>query len=107
VEKPGSNPSRSDFVETMLRTPAPSRVVEIMLSSAPHQVFSALWRSHFKTRLGRLIGHPVANFVVAKGIARLDSSEVKEAVAEVSGGEIGSMIGWFPFSFLLLLYSWR
>jgi hypothetical protein len=86
AEKPESLPPRSDFVETLLRSPSASRVLEVALASSPPAVFSAIWRCYFRTRLCRLATHPVSNFVVAKGIERLDAAHIEGAVREIANG---------------------
>jgi hypothetical protein len=87
AEKPETHPPRSDFVETLLRSPSASRLLEVVLASSPPTVFSAIWKSYFRTRLWRVAAHPVSNFVVAKGIERLDAVYTKEAVTEIANGQ--------------------
>ncbi|CAE6532593.1 unnamed protein product [Rhizoctonia solani] len=79
----GTEPQQSDYVETLLRDPTASHLFEALVRHAPAKAFQALWNLYFKTKLGRLCSHPVANFVVSKAIVRLDSSGLLETLQEV------------------------
>ncbi|KAL5636681.1 hypothetical protein ACGC1H_000592 [Rhizoctonia solani] len=79
----GTEPQQSDYVETLLRDPTASHLFEALVRHAPSKAFQALWSLYFKTKLGRLCSHPVANFVVSKAIMRLDASGLLETLQEV------------------------
>ncbi|CAE6465333.1 unnamed protein product [Rhizoctonia solani] len=79
----GTEPQQSDYVETLLRDPTASHLFEALVRHAPEKTFQALWKLYFKTKLGRLCSHPVANFVVSKAIMRLDSSNLLEALQDI------------------------
>ncbi|CCO28168.1 Nucleolar protein 9 AltName: Full=Pumilio domain-containing protein NOP9 [Rhizoctonia solani AG-1 IB] len=79
----GEEPEQSDYVGTLLRDPTASHLFEALVRHAPERTFQALWDLYFKTKLGRLCSHPVANFVVSKAIMRLDSSGLLEALEEI------------------------
>ncbi|CAE6446036.1 unnamed protein product, partial [Rhizoctonia solani] len=79
----GTEPEQSDYVETLLRDPTASHLFEALVRHAPTKAFQALWKLYFKGKLARLCSHPVANFVVSKAIARLDSPNFSEALQEV------------------------
>jgi hypothetical protein len=54
-------------------------------------VFEAIWSLYFQGKIGKLAGHPYANFVVARGVERLEKEEIEEVVREckaVSGGKV-------------------
>ncbi|GAA6059703.1 hypothetical protein JCM10212_000231 [Sporobolomyces blumeae] len=90
VEDPSSTTDkaqelREEYLAGLLRHPASSPTFEIVLTLAPHPVFSALWSSFFRGKLHRLAGNAVANFVVAVGISRVDAEQLKDLVTEVSG----------------------
>lgn len=76
---------REEYLAGLLRHPASSPTFEMLLSLAPHPVFSALWDSFFKGKLHRLAGNAVANFVVAVGISKVDEEQLENLVKEVSG----------------------
>lgn len=60
-----------------------------MLVFCPYHIFQLVWSTHFEGKIGKLAGHPYANFVVAKGISRLDADGVRGVVQEcraVAGG---------------------
>ncbi|GAA5934009.1 RNA-binding RNA processing protein NOP9 [Sporobolomyces koalae] len=76
---------REEFLAGLLRHPASSPTFEVLLTLAPHPVFSALWDSFFKGKLHRLAGNAVANFVVAVGISRVDEQQLEALVKEVRG----------------------
>ena len=46
---------------------------------------------YFQRKLGRLAAHPVANFVVAKAIERIDGKQLEVACEEL-GDSFGKMI---------------
>ena len=70
------------FIETIVRDQTASRLFEVMLAVAPDPLFAALWSTYLGgDRLSKLAGHPVANFIVAKAIRRLDADAVDEIVA--------------------------
>lgn len=50
---------------------------------APEKVFATLWATYFKGKLQKLAIHPVANFVVAKGIERLSADQLGEVCEEL------------------------
>ncbi|GAA6005197.1 hypothetical protein JCM11491_002616 [Sporobolomyces phaffii] len=76
---------REEYLAGLLRHPASSPTFEILLTLAPHPVFSALWNSFFKGKLHRLAGNAVANFVVAVGISKVDEEQLEGLVKEVRG----------------------
>lgn len=66
-----------------------TRLFEALLRLSPDPIFSALWKTYFIGKIGKLSQHPYANFVVARGVARLDAKAVRKCAAEVatnSGG---------------------
>lgn len=72
------------FIETILRDQTASRLFEVMLAVAPDPLFQSLWAAYLGgDRLSKLAGHPVANFIVAKAIRRLDAAALDEVVTTV------------------------
>lgn len=66
-----------------------TRLFESLLRLSPEPIFAALWKTYFIGKIGKLSQHPYANFVVARGVARLRANEVGKCAAEVatnSGG---------------------
>lgn len=78
-----------EYLASLLSSQLGSRLLETLLRVAPRDIFKQLWRTYFKGQIGRLAVHPFANFVVAKGISRLEEKGMKKAIKEcmgVSGG---------------------
>lgn len=82
---PSSEPVREDYVETLLRDPTSSHLAEALILHSPPRVFRAVWSAYFQDRLTKLATHPVANYVVAKAVARLDGDELGGAMNELKG----------------------
>ncbi|KAF9246872.1 armadillo-type protein [Melanogaster broomeanus] len=64
-EDPHTSPEASDYLVTLLRDPTSSHLLETL------------------AKLARLALHPVANFVVAKAVERLDSNQLGDALQEL------------------------
>ncbi|KAK2464918.1 hypothetical protein APHAL10511_002994 [Amanita phalloides] len=69
----------SDFVVTLLRDAASSRLFEAIIVWCPDHVFTVLWRTYFSVDFPKLAVHPVANFVVSRAIERISIAQFKEA----------------------------
>ncbi len=54
-----------------------------MLTFAPIKIFHAMWELYFKGKIGKMASHPIANFVTAAGIKRLDDAGIENVVAEL------------------------
>jgi nucleolar protein 9 len=77
------------YLSSTLSTQTGSHLFEAILRAVPDAVFTEIWSTYFVGKLGKLCIHPYANFVVAKGIARLDEERLRSACDEcksVSGG---------------------
>ena len=74
---------RAEYLAGLIRHPASSPTFESLLVKASPALFSALWSTIFVTRLARLAGHAVGNFVVATGLMRVNESEMKLAIVEL------------------------
>lgn len=68
-----------------MRDPTSSHLLEVLVLSAPPDIFRAIWKAYFAGRLSKLAVHPVSNFVVAKAIERLDSDEMMGVDEEIGG----------------------
>ncbi|KAG5645777.1 hypothetical protein DXG03_005314 [Asterophora parasitica] len=68
----------SDYLNTLLRDPTSSHLLETIVSRSPEEVFAVLWTTYFKGKLARLAIHPVANFVLAKALDRLSNGQLAE-----------------------------
>ncbi|KAG1780420.1 armadillo-type protein [Suillus placidus] len=73
----------SDYLVTLLRDPTSSHLLETMVSRCPDPAFTILWATYFRGKLARLVTHPVANFVVAKAVERLNPTQLKGALEEL------------------------
>ncbi|KAF8960207.1 hypothetical protein BDZ97DRAFT_1834525 [Flammula alnicola] len=74
LQDPPSRVDESDYLGTLLRDPNSSHLLEIIVSRCPDKAFNAMWETYFKGKLARLAAHPVANFVLAKAVERLDGT---------------------------------
>jgi len=82
-EDPSVIPEQSDYLSTLLRDPTSSHLLETLVTRAPDHAFAILWSTYFQGKLARLSGHPVANFVVARAMDRLNVSQLGLACEEL------------------------
>ncbi|KAF9468782.1 armadillo-type protein [Collybia nuda] len=75
----------SDYLNTLLRDPTSSHLLETIVLRSPIDAFAILWSTYFKGKLARLASHPVANFVVAKALERVSVDQLSEACSELEG----------------------
>ncbi|PFH50317.1 hypothetical protein AMATHDRAFT_61237 [Amanita thiersii Skay4041] len=75
----------SDYVNTHLRDPTSSHLLEAIITHSSEHVFSVLWNSHLRGKLPRLAIHPVANFVVSRAFDRVSGIQLEEALEELQG----------------------
>lgn len=80
---PDEKPLAKQYIPSLLVSQAGTHMLEGILASAPQNVFDAIWELYFVGKLGRLAGHPMGNYVVAKGVGRLDVGGLERAVREV------------------------
>ncbi|KAG6861483.1 hypothetical protein C0995_015910 [Termitomyces sp. Mi166 len=73
----------SDYLNTLLRDPTSSHLLETIVTRSPDKAFVVLWDIYFKGKLPRLANHPVANFVVAKALERIPPEQLSEACEEL------------------------
>lgn len=84
-EDPSATPEASDYLSTLLRDPTSSHLLETLVQRSPDKVFGILWNTYFKGKLSRLAVHPVANFVVAKALSRIDADQLEAVCDELQG----------------------
>ncbi|EAL21763.1 hypothetical protein CNBC4650 [Cryptococcus deneoformans B-3501A] len=77
------------YLLSLITTQTGTRLSECILSLAPQKVFDAIWSTYFEGKLGKLAGHPYANFVVAKGVSRLELGKIEKLIEEVLGNSGG------------------
>ncbi|OWZ68417.1 hypothetical protein AYX14_05478 [Cryptococcus neoformans] len=77
------------YLLSLIMTQTGTRLSECILSLAPQKVFDAIWSTYFEGKLGKLAGHPYANFVVAKGVSRLQLGKIEKLIEEVLGNSGG------------------
>ncbi|KAF9518476.1 hypothetical protein BS47DRAFT_1289620 [Hydnum rufescens UP504] len=82
---------REDYLETLMRDPTSSHLLEVLALCAPPRVFQSIWTTYFVGRLPKLVTHPVANFVVAKAVERLEAEEDLRTVWLEMGGVAGEL----------------
>lgn len=83
-------PEASDYVGTLLRDPTSSHLLETIVFRSPDRAYNVIWQTYFRGKLSRLAVHPVANFVVAKVLLRMDPRQLEEACGEL--GAVGMKI---------------
>ncbi|KAG5634358.1 hypothetical protein H0H81_002263 [Sphagnurus paluster] len=76
---------QSDYLNTLLRDPTSSHLLETIVACSPVDAFAVLWTTYFKGKLARLAIHPVANFVFAKALERVSSDQLSEICEELQG----------------------
>ncbi|KAG6813198.1 hypothetical protein H0H92_013318 [Tricholoma furcatifolium] len=73
----------SDYLNTLLRDPTSSHLLETIVSRSPDDAFSLLWSTYLQGKLARLANHPVANFVLAKAMERVSAEQLSNACKEL------------------------
>ncbi|KAI0676770.1 ARM repeat-containing protein [Trametes maxima] len=84
-ENSNATAPESDYLMTLLRDPTASHLLETLVRRSPERVFDSLWRTYFVGKLSRLAVHPVANFVVAQALERVNAEQLQAAIKELSG----------------------
>lgn len=74
---------RAEYLAGVIRHPASSPTFESILVKSSPILFSNLWSTIFSTRLARLAGHVVGNFVVATALSKVNKEELASAVSEL------------------------
>ncbi|RDB20532.1 Nucleolar protein 9 [Hypsizygus marmoreus] len=82
-DNPDAELEPSDYLNTLLRDPTSSHLLETIVMRSPEKAFGVLWSTYFKGKLGRLANHPVANFVLAKAMERVTAKQLSEACVEL------------------------
>jgi nucleolar protein 9 len=82
-EDPAGIPEQSDYLSTLFRDPTSSHLLETVVTRAPDRAFVILWSTYFQGKLARLSAHPVANFVVARAMERVNTSQLESACEEL------------------------
>ena len=78
-----SQPARSDYIETLLRSTVSSHVLEKIITLSPEPIYNLLFKMYFQGRISRLAGHPVANFVCTRVVERADRQHTETVVDEI------------------------
>jgi nucleolar protein 9 len=82
-------PTPQPYPPSLLATPVGTHTLEAIIRLSPKKIFEYIWHLYFEGKVGRLAGHPFANFAVSRGVGRLDEQGVREVVREcraVAGG---------------------
>ena len=83
-EDPNCKPEPSDFLGTLLRDATSSHLLETLVTKSSPRIFSSLWSTYFQQQLPRLSIHPVANFVVACALSRINEVQLGGVCDELS-----------------------
>lgn len=106
----------SDFLGTLLRDATSSHLLETLVTKSTPQIFSLLWSTYFQQQLPRLSVHPVANFVVARALSRINEvqlggvcEELGKSWQKIISRDIKSIIGREKVEICAprILKSWR
>jgi nucleolar protein 9 len=73
----------SPYVSGLFVDPTSSHLSESILAHCSSGVFVRLWDLYFADNLSRLAVHPVANFVVARGVERLDAETLEITISRL------------------------
>ncbi|GLB33404.1 putative ARM repeat-containing protein [Lyophyllum shimeji] len=84
-DNPNSIMEPSDYLNTLLRDPTSSHLLETIVARSPENAFSVLWTTYFHGKLARLAVHPVANFVLAKALERVSRDQLSGTCTELDG----------------------
>ena len=79
-------PEASDFLGTLLRDATSSHLLETLVTKSSPSIFNLLWSTYFQQQLSRLSVHPVANFVVARALSRINKVQLGGACEELGKG---------------------
>ena len=79
-----SSPVQDRYIEDLFCDVTASHLIETFLEFSPTSTFNILWSNHIFGLLKKLVLHPVANFVVAKAILRLDGAQLENTVLELT-----------------------
>lgn len=82
-EDTNRKPEASDFLGTLLRDATSSHLLETLVTKSSPPIFSSLWSTYFQQHLSRLSVHPVANFVVARALSRIDEDQLSGVCEEL------------------------
>ncbi len=75
-----------------MRDTTSSHLLEAIISRCPDTAFDALWNLYLGGKLPRLAVHPVANFVVARALERVNEKQLSSACQEL-GGSWSKLVG--------------
>ncbi|KAL7424743.1 Nucleolar protein 9 [Cryptotrichosporon argae] len=70
------------YPASLLTSQTGTRLFEALLLHCPPAVFAALWATYVAGKAGKLAAHPYANYVLARGVRRLDAAGVGALVDE-------------------------
>ncbi|WWC86311.1 uncharacterized protein L201_001184 [Kwoniella dendrophila CBS 6074] len=87
--KDSSEPQAQPYLSTLLQTQTGTRLFESLLALSPEPIFRSLWKTYFVGKIGKLAGHPYANFVTAKGVSKLNKKQIEQLISEVKGNSGG------------------
>ena len=74
----------TSFINGLIYDTIGSRLLEVIVTHAPGNIFKALYRSSFGEKLGTLAKNEIAAFVVIRIIERLNKEELQSAVDQLS-----------------------
>ncbi|KAF8583989.1 ARM repeat-containing protein [Ramaria rubella] len=81
VSEPEISPS--SYVSALFLDATSSHLSESILTHCPTSVFDRVWECYFTDDLPKLAAHPIANFVVARGVERFDARKLEDAIARL------------------------
>ncbi|CAD6571315.1 MAG: Nucleolar protein 9 [Tremellales sp. Tagirdzhanova-0007] len=87
---PTSPANPQEYLNSLIANPTGTHLFEAILLHSPFPIFNVIWCTYFRGKISKLALHPYANFVVARGVSRLDRDGIQNVVAEcasLSGGQ--------------------
>ena len=81
----------SSFVNGLIYDTIGSRLMEVILESAPGKPFKAIYKAFFKDKLMQLARNDTASYVVNKALMRVSKEDIQDAIASL-GPEIPTLV---------------
>jgi nucleolar protein 9 len=83
-------PTAGQYIPSLLTTQPGTHTLETILTSSSERIFTSIWSTYFVGKIGKLAGHPTANYVIARAVGRLGLEELQGVMREcraVAGGK--------------------
>jgi hypothetical protein len=95
VQPTPPEPTSHDFLPSLLRDTTGSHLLQTILLHAPEVILSAIWKTYFVGKVGKLASHPIGNYVVSSGIKRLEGEKLRAVMLELEAVGVSNLIREF------------